>query len=561
MPDLKVSELPELPGEILASDVVLVVRGASTYKATNKARFLPPGGTTGQVAKRGAGSSVVWGEDNNTPGGGGGAVASVNGATGSVVVDKTSVGLPLADNTPDASKPVSGPMATALAAKANTSSLGSAAFANTTSFASTAQGAKADTALQPGGNLSSLNNDAEYVNANEVNDVINNAGLTAMNGVLPINPLYNKPLDGDTYYAPITAGNYGNIEAGLVVTDEELDQHTIIFHYINGSTPVEVIKRPRQAGAIPWLTTSLAFTPASDRVLWALEAGTYSNLNLFNGSAASSIVVTAPDITDNQFVYLVYILDNNMWSIQFKNPIVNLPEWSNTDYPAGRVVLRNGVMYKTDGGASGGQVPAEHNNWKPVYAENPNRYFKKEGYAGIGSLSTGNLAGVSITDCCIIIEAGIINPAGGGSFTGDVFVVNGRPIDYIIESSQAWIGSRVTTGGSVRCTNKKRDLIIINRPIVANASKGLVWSDQIKCLTGTIAPDNTNVNITYNGHANVMFYGIMVLARCLTPQEVYELYEDWKREKFIEDAVFYAPVERVTAGSVTDIINNITYTI
>ena len=113
MPDLKVSELPELPGEILASDVVLVVRGASTYKATNKARFLPPGGTTGQVAKRGAGSSVVWGEDNNTPGGGGGAVASVNGATGSVVVDKTSVGLPLADNTPDASKPVSGPIATA----------------------------------------------------------------------------------------------------------------------------------------------------------------------------------------------------------------------------------------------------------------------------------------------------------------------------------------------------------------------------------------------------------------------------------------------------------------
>ena len=52
-----------------------------------------------------------------------------------------------------------------------TSGLGSAAFASTTSFATAAQGAAADTALQPGDNVSALVNDAGY--------------LTSLSGAVP----------------------------------------------------------------------------------------------------------------------------------------------------------------------------------------------------------------------------------------------------------------------------------------------------------------------------------------------------------------------------------------
>jgi hypothetical protein len=47
-------------------------------------------------------------------------VSTVNTRSGDVVLTKTDVGLPLADNTADANKPVSGPQSTALAGKANT---------------------------------------------------------------------------------------------------------------------------------------------------------------------------------------------------------------------------------------------------------------------------------------------------------------------------------------------------------------------------------------------------------------------------------------------------------
>lgn len=113
-------------------------------------------------------------------------------------VTKAQVGLGNVDNTADIDKPLSTAMTNALALKANTAdlgtmatesasdytktanlalvatsgsyndlsntpTLGTAAAAATTDFATAAQGALADTALQPGDNVSSLVNDAGYL--------------------------------------------------------------------------------------------------------------------------------------------------------------------------------------------------------------------------------------------------------------------------------------------------------------------------------------------------------------------------------------------------------------
>lgn len=63
---------------------------------------------------------------------------------------KTEVGLGNVDNTSDANKPVSTAQQEALDLKAPLSALGSAAGQSSSAFATAAQGAKADTAVQPG---------------------------------------------------------------------------------------------------------------------------------------------------------------------------------------------------------------------------------------------------------------------------------------------------------------------------------------------------------------------------------------------------------------------------
>ncbi|WPM80921.1 hypothetical protein R5W60_04265 [Brucella pseudintermedia] len=78
------------------------------------------------------------------------AVQSVNGKTGTAItLDKSDIGLGSVDNTSDINKPVSTAMQAALDAKADATSLGTAAYSNTDAFATAAQGVKADSAVQP----------------------------------------------------------------------------------------------------------------------------------------------------------------------------------------------------------------------------------------------------------------------------------------------------------------------------------------------------------------------------------------------------------------------------
>lgn len=108
------------------------------------------------------------------------AVTSVAGRTGDVMLARGDIGLGNVDNTADAAKPVSSAMQAALNLKASTASLaavatsgayadlggkptlGTAAAQNSTAFATAAQGAKADSALQSivaGSNISINNTD------------------------------------------------------------------------------------------------------------------------------------------------------------------------------------------------------------------------------------------------------------------------------------------------------------------------------------------------------------------------------------------------------------------
>ncbi|MFC3442540.1 hypothetical protein ACFOKF_15300 [Sphingobium rhizovicinum] len=119
-------------------------------------------------------------------------VASVAGKTGAVTLGKGDVGLPAVDNTADADKPISTATAAALAGKATIAqgakadsavqpadlaavatsgaygdldgkpALGSAAGQNINAFASAAQGAKADSALQAGASIEQLAETADY---------------------------------------------------------------------------------------------------------------------------------------------------------------------------------------------------------------------------------------------------------------------------------------------------------------------------------------------------------------------------------------------------------------
>lgn len=144
MADKKISQLNSAT-PLSGTELVPVVQGGETKKVTAQA-----------IADLGSG------------GGGGGAVDSVNGQTGVVVLTKSDIGLANVDNTSDANKPISSATSAALALKANTSSLatvatsgayndltgkptlGTAAAQNSSAFATAAQGALADTAVQPG---------------------------------------------------------------------------------------------------------------------------------------------------------------------------------------------------------------------------------------------------------------------------------------------------------------------------------------------------------------------------------------------------------------------------
>ncbi|MGU3399219.1 hypothetical protein ACLBWS_05670 [Brucellaceae bacterium D45D] len=119
------------------------------------------------------------------------AVQSVNGKTGTTItLDKSDVGLGNVDNTSDLNKPVSTAQQSALNLKANSASLGSAAYSQASDFATAAQGAKADSAIQSvngktGNSVTLAKGDVGLGNVDNTADLakpISTATQTALNG-------------------------------------------------------------------------------------------------------------------------------------------------------------------------------------------------------------------------------------------------------------------------------------------------------------------------------------------------------------------------------------------
>lgn len=224
--DKKISQLP-VASSLTGAEVVPVIQAGANKKTTTAdiANLAGGGGGGGVNSVNGdTGPAVVLDATeiqaavmpaNYSPGSGtiqdaligidnalgsvSGAVSSVNGQTGDVVLTKSDVGLSNTDNTSDANKPVSSATQAALDLKANTlalatvaltgvysdlsgkptlsavatsgdyndlsgtPTLGSSASHPATDFATAAQGALADTALQAGDNISTLVNDAGYL--------------------------------------------------------------------------------------------------------------------------------------------------------------------------------------------------------------------------------------------------------------------------------------------------------------------------------------------------------------------------------------------------------------
>lgn len=129
-------------------------------------------------------------------------------------VTKAQVGLGNVDNTSDADKPISTATQNALDLKANIADLGTAAYTDSTDYATAAQGTKADSALQPGDNVSELVNNAGYLTQHQtLADLGITATATELNYVDGVTSAIQTQLDNKQPKSA-SAYNMGNTSGG-----------------------------------------------------------------------------------------------------------------------------------------------------------------------------------------------------------------------------------------------------------------------------------------------------------------------------------------------------------
>lgn len=181
-------------------------------------------------------------------------------------VTKTQVGLGNVDNTSDVDKPISTATQNALDLKANIADLGTAAYTDSTDYATAAQGALADSALQPGDNVSELVNDAGYLTQHQT---LTDLGITATANEINV-------LDGIT--ASTTELNYVDGVTSNIQTQ------------IDG-------KQPKSASAYNMGNTSGGWTAMSNTQQDALNSGA-NTTNI--GQIATNASNIANEIIDRQ---------------------------------------------------------------------------------------------------------------------------------------------------------------------------------------------------------------------------------------------------------------------
>lgn len=236
-------------------------------------------------------------------------------------ITKADVGLGNVNNTADASKPISTATQNALDLKANISSLGTAAAADTTDFATAAQGGLADTAVQPG-------------------------------DLTPLAPL-NSPTFTGTPTAP-TASPGNN--SGQIATTEYVDNAVTGgvsgVASLNGQTGALAFIAPPQgrltlASGVPVMTTTQS---AKTTLYYTPHVG--NQLPLYDGSnmiptAFAEISVATTDTSKNPAA--IGASKVNDWFVWNDGGTVRLshgPDWTNdTTRSAGTALTRvNGIL-------------------------------------------------------------------------------------------------------------------------------------------------------------------------------------------------------------------------
>ncbi|MGN7786825.1 hypothetical protein ACTJIJ_19990 [Niabella sp. 22666] len=184
-----------------------------------------------------------------------------------------------------------------------------------------AQGALASTAVQPGQNISTLNNNAGYQNALQVLAAVNGAvdritSITTIEGIFPSTSVDVVP-GTEKAVRPTISGPYTGLEGGSTITisQEDFDTNLITFYY-DGAEWL-TIRQPISNDARPFYTNSDEFRPTRDTVLLAKESGDYDNLQTSSGAAAPTIVVNPNEVAGNGIyseVQLQYNLASDSWT-------------------------------------------------------------------------------------------------------------------------------------------------------------------------------------------------------------------------------------------------------
>lgn len=192
-------------------------------------------------------------------------------------VTATQVGLGNVDNTSDADKPISTATQDALDLKANIADLGTAAYTDSTDYATAAQGAKADTAVQPG-DLATVATTGSY------NDLLNKP--TIGDGVLTIQ---KNGTTVDTF----TANAASNVTMNITVPTTPAD--------IGAQSEITASNK-LNADLVDDSTSTNKFVTASDITTWngkqdALTAGTNINITGTTISATDTTYTGSDGVT------------------------------------------------------------------------------------------------------------------------------------------------------------------------------------------------------------------------------------------------------------------------
>lgn len=253
----------------------------------------PSAGTVGQVWKKTGAGTASWANDET--GGGGGAVESVNGKTGAVTIAISDIaGLSTVQSNANS----------ALQPGNNISQLTNDADYQTES---NVDSKIVSTAVLPGDDISTLNNNLGYATTGYIDSAITNMSNISASGIDYIDPTWSGTPIAKMCLAPKIPGNYTDI--GVNITANDYQKHSIIFYY-NG-TSWTVHRKPLTSDPIPITTGDTGYGYAMNVLLEPMESGSYSNLKLSDGSAATAIEITPGEVGVK---YLFFDSVDNAWS-------------------------------------------------------------------------------------------------------------------------------------------------------------------------------------------------------------------------------------------------------